>query len=115
MSLFWFGQGVSWGGHSMFCVLCFLFLCVWPGVVLNQRLLSEVAFSHLCFVGICFMFFVSAPDRTVSVSVVLFVVFVIQCSVLLKYHEHVPPCALVHFFKQPLHISTSTVQRRLRE
>ena len=20
MSLFWFGQGVSWGGHSMFCI-----------------------------------------------------------------------------------------------
>ena len=23
MSLFWFGQGVSWGGHSMFCVSMF--------------------------------------------------------------------------------------------
>ena len=42
MSLFWFGQGVSWGGHSMLCVLSFLFLCVWPGVLLNQRQLSIV-------------------------------------------------------------------------
>jgi hypothetical protein len=39
MSLFYFGQGVSWGGHSMFC---FLFLCVWPGMVPNQRQLAIV-------------------------------------------------------------------------
>ena len=40
MSLFWFGQGVIWVGSLMF--YDFLFLCVWPGVVLNQRQLSIV-------------------------------------------------------------------------
>ena len=33
---------MSWGGHSIFCVLCFLFLCVWPGMVPNQRQLAIV-------------------------------------------------------------------------
>ena len=46
ISLFWFGQGVSWGGHSMFFTLCFVlcvvFLCVWPSMVPNQRQLSIV-------------------------------------------------------------------------
>jgi hypothetical protein len=42
-SLFWLGQGVT----RVF-ILChffyvFLFLCVWPGVVLNQRQLSIVS------------------------------------------------------------------------
>ena len=35
-----------------------------------------------------FSVFVSAPDRTVSISFILVVVFVIQCSVLLINHEH---------------------------
>jgi hypothetical protein len=46
MSLFWFGQGVSWGGHSMLFILCFVlcvvFLCVYPDMVPNQRQLSIV-------------------------------------------------------------------------
>ena len=42
MSLFRFGQGVSWGGHSVFCSLGFVFLCVWPGMVPNQRQLAIV-------------------------------------------------------------------------
>ena len=54
MSPFWFGLGVSWGGHSMFCVLCFLFLCVWPGVVLNQRQLSIVVSDREPYFGTLF-------------------------------------------------------------
>jgi hypothetical protein len=41
MFLVYVGQGVSWGGHSMRCS-SFGFLCVWPGMVLNQRQLSIV-------------------------------------------------------------------------
>jgi hypothetical protein len=51
MSLFWFGQGMSWGGHSMFCVLCFLFLYVWPGMVLNQGQLSIVVSDWEPYLG----------------------------------------------------------------
>ena len=42
MSLFWFGQGVIWVGSLCSMFFDFLFLCVWPGVVLNQRQLSTV-------------------------------------------------------------------------
>ena len=52
MSLFWFGQGVSWGGH--FYVLCFydfLSLCFWPGVVLNQGQLSIVVSDWEPYLG----------------------------------------------------------------
>jgi hypothetical protein len=55
MSLIWFGQGVCWGGHSMFCVSISMF---WPGMVLIQGQLSIVVsdwepylgtlFPHLC-------------------------------------------------------------------
>ena len=31
MSLFWFGQGVSWGGHSMFCVSMIFYFYVLAG------------------------------------------------------------------------------------
>ena len=54
MFLFWFGQGVSWGGHSMFCVLCFLFLCGWPGMVLNQGQLSIVVSDWEPYLGSLF-------------------------------------------------------------
>ena len=56
------------------CVLCVVFLCVWPGMVPNQRQLSIVV-SDLepylgslfppVFVGGYFLFCVSAPDLTV--------------------------------------------------
>ena len=61
---FWFGQGVSWGGHSMF-LFYVLYFCVWPGMVPNQRQLSIVVSdweSYLgslfppVFVGSCFLF-----------------------------------------------------------
>ena len=43
MSLFWFGQGVIWGW--VFYVIffyVFVFLCFWPGMVLNQGQLTIV-------------------------------------------------------------------------
>ena len=58
----------------MFIFLCFVFLCfyrVWFSIrdsCLSLSLIGNhtfVAFSHLCFVGSCFLFCVSAPDRTV--------------------------------------------------
>ena len=54
MSLFWFGQGVSWGGHTIFCVLCFLFLCGWLGMVLNQGQLSIVVSDWEPYLGTVF-------------------------------------------------------------
>ena len=54
MSLFWFGQGVSWRGHSMLWVLCFLFLCVCPGVVLNQRQVLVIVFDWEQYLGSLF-------------------------------------------------------------
>jgi hypothetical protein len=56
-------SGCDLGGHSMFKFLCFLFLCVWPGMVLNQGQLSIVvsdwesylgSFSPLLLCGILF-------------------------------------------------------------
>ena len=61
----WFGQGVVWGGHSMFSFSLILYFYVLAGMVLNQRQLSIVvsdsepylvAFSHLFFVGSYFLF-----------------------------------------------------------
>ena len=40
--LFWFGQGAIWVGSLRSMFYDFLFLCVWPGVVLGQRQLSIV-------------------------------------------------------------------------
>jgi hypothetical protein len=34
MSLFWFGQGVSWGGHSVFYVF---YVCVYGRVWFSNR------------------------------------------------------------------------------
>ena len=42
MSLFWFGQGVIWVGSLCSMFYDFVFLCVWPCVVLNQKQLSIV-------------------------------------------------------------------------
>ena len=47
----WFGQGVIWGGHSIFC---FLGLCIsmfWPGMVLNQGQLSIVVSDSEPYLG----------------------------------------------------------------
>ena len=97
----------------MLICLCFVFLCVWLGMVLNQGQLSIVVSDWEPYLGSLFLpvfcgslcsVFVSAQDRTVSFA--LFVGFVIQCSFLLLNHEHLPRCALVHFFKQLLHYDT---------
>ena len=60
MSLFWFGEGVIWGGYSMFFRSIICISMFWPGRVLNQGQLFIVVsdwepylgspFSHL-FVG----------------------------------------------------------------
>jgi hypothetical protein len=93
MSLFWFGQGVSCGGHSvfhsvLFCVLYFYVfgLVCFPirGSCQSLSLIENhtyVACSHLCLwvVVSCFVFF--SPYRTVSSRSLSLLFFVIQCSV----------------------------------
>ena len=51
MYLFWFGQGVIWVGIlcSFFYVL--VFLCFWPGMVLNQGQLSTVVSDWEPYLG----------------------------------------------------------------
>ena len=66
MPLFCFGQGVSWGGHSMFCVSMIFYFYVLPGMVLNQGQLSIVVsdwepylgclFSHLSLWEVDFLY-----------------------------------------------------------
>ena len=70
---------------SMFCISLF-----WPGMVLNQGQLSIVVSDWEPYLGSFFPTYVlwvvifclvfSAPDRTVSVSCILFVIL-FQCSV----------------------------------
>ena len=50
MSLFWFGQGVSWGGHSMF-LFYVLYFCFWPVMVPNQRQLSIIVSDWETYLG----------------------------------------------------------------
>ena len=47
----WLGQGVMWGGHSMFCFLCFFISMFWPGMVLNQGQLSIVVSDWESYLG----------------------------------------------------------------
>ena len=51
MSLFLVWSGCDLGGHSMFMFLCFLFLCVRPGMVLNQGQLSIVVSNWESYLG----------------------------------------------------------------
>jgi hypothetical protein len=48
MSLFLVWSGCDLGGHSMFM---FLFICVWPGTVLNQGELSIVVSIWESYLG----------------------------------------------------------------
>jgi hypothetical protein len=60
----------------MFRVLCFLFLCVWPGMVPNQRQLTIVVSDQEPYLGSLFshfelwviIFWFVAPVRTVRLS-----------------------------------------------
>ena len=52
----WLGQGVMWGGHSMFCFLCFFISMFWPGMILNQGQLSIVVFHWESYLGSPFSF-----------------------------------------------------------
>jgi hypothetical protein len=51
MSLFLVWSGCDLGGHSMFMFLCFLFLCAWSGMVLNQGQLSIVVSDWESYLG----------------------------------------------------------------
>jgi hypothetical protein len=54
MSLFWFGQGVSWGGHSLFCTsMCLAWYGSQSEVAVNQPFLGSL-FPPV-FVGSCFL------------------------------------------------------------
>ena len=61
----WLGQGVKWGGHSIFCFLGFLISMFWPGMVLNQGQLSIVVSDWDSYLG--------RPFSLLSVWVVNFV------------------------------------------
>ena len=61
----WLGQGVMWGGHSMFCFLCFFISMFWPGMVVNQGQLSIVVSDWESYLG--------SPFSPPSVWVVNFV------------------------------------------
>ena len=52
----WLGQGVMWGGHSMFCFLCFFISMFWPGMVLIQGQLSIVVSDWESHLGSSFSF-----------------------------------------------------------
>ena len=54
-----------WGGHSMFCFLCFIISMFWPGMVLNQGQLSIVVSDWESYLG--------SPFSLLSVWVVDFV------------------------------------------
>jgi hypothetical protein len=115
MSLFWFGQSVSWGGHSMLFILCFIlcvvFLCVWPGMVPNQRQLSIVVsdwepylgslFSHLCLWVVVFCLVFCTRQNCFVHSLLLLFSFSVQ---FLNKDEHVARCTLVltSFHQRPL-------------
>ena len=55
-SLFQLGQGDTRVGILVSFFLCFLFLCVWLGVVLNQRQLSIVVSDWESYLGSLFSF-----------------------------------------------------------
>ena len=61
----WLGQGVMWGGQSMFYFLCFSISLFWPGMVLNQGQLSIVVSDWESNLG--------SPFPLLSVWVVIFV------------------------------------------
>ena len=61
----WVGLGVIWGGHSMFCFLCFFISMFWPGMVVNQGQLSIVVSDWESYLG--------SPISLLSVWVVDFV------------------------------------------
>ena len=66
-----YGQGVTWGGQSMCVFLCwgFEFSLVWFSIRGRCRQLSLIenhtqeAFSHLCFMGDCFLLSVCICTR----------------------------------------------------
>ena len=106
MSLFWFGQGVSWGGHSMFCVFMIFYFyvlagygsqsgtvvyhCLWLGTILRYP------FSHLWW------------HIALGFTVCFVYCFVV---VILNKGENVcsPRCTLVLILQQLWHISWNTL------
>ena len=87
MSLYWFGHGVSWGGHSMFCVSMIsyfyvladgsqsgtaVYRCLWLGTILRYP------FSHLCLWEVNFVWWHIALSVTVC--------FVLYCLLFCRRH-----------------------------
>ena len=85
----------------MFCVLYFLFLCVWPGMVLNQGQLSIVVsdwepylgalFSPPVFVGGCLCLEHFAFELTVCLCSVNVLFGVILIKIKKMYAHHSAP------------------------
>ena len=104
MSLFQYGQGVSWGGQSMFRFLCgvFAFGLVWFSIRGRCRQLSlienhtQVAWDSLLSCGCLFPCECLLPHGTVSVSFVSRLLFCsVQFMSVNKRYGHLPRCALV--------------------
>ena len=104
MSLFYYGQGVSWVG--CLCSVYYVVFCVWPGLVLNQRQVSLVVSDWESYLGYPFPTCVSwVFNFRVSVCSTrnyfgLVISRVVSCFVSVfdcfnKEHEHVPCCTLV--------------------
>ena len=82
------GQGVSWGGHSMFLFyVCVIVICVWPGMVPNQRQLSIIVSDWEPYLGSLFSHYglwvdvfcvCISPYRTVSIFIVSLWLFCIS-------------------------------------
>ena len=104
MSLFQLGQGVSWGGHSMFLFYVWYF-CFWPGVLPNQRQLSIVSdwepyLGSLCshydlWVVVFCLVYVTLQYCFVSYISLCYFVLCVQS---INYEEHLPRCILVWSF-----------------
>ena len=80
---------MSWGGHSMFCSM-FVFLCVWPGMIPNQRQLSIVVSDWEPYLFFFFHYdlwvviFCVSPYRAVLVFI-YFLLFSVFSYISLKY------------------------------
>jgi hypothetical protein len=85
----WFVFVLGWSGRELVGLSMFRFLCcvgVWPGMVscLWKENHTQVAFSHLCFVGVYFPCQCFVPRGSVSVLLFHVVVYCfVQCSVFL--------------------------------
>ena len=100
----------------MFHFLCCV--CVWPGMVLNQRQVSLVVSDEESYLGILFplvfreclfsvLFYFTVQDCSFVVLLFFVSVFTIRIK---NQDEHLPRCSLVlSFIRRPLQLGQSVV------